>query len=208
MVAYELRNELQVESEVDSFTAERYGQFARHLSPQATQVLDVGCNTGRGGRALKDQRPTLELTGLDCVAHRLARLDPGVYARTICGYATEVPAEDESFDAIVAGEFLEHLYPIDVGRTLSEFFRVLRVGGQLLMTTPNPNDLKRRIRHQTILGGAHVSQHHPRSLRRRLEATGFRQVRLRGSGKTTRYLPERVTPLFAFGSYLAVADKW
>jgi hypothetical protein len=42
-------NRGQTISEDDPFTLDRYRQFAKHLSKRAVDILDVGCNTGRGG---------------------------------------------------------------------------------------------------------------------------------------------------------------
>src|SRR5881296_1356992 len=53
------------------------------------------------------------------------------------------PVRDESFDAVVATEVLEHLD--EPGRMLSEATRVLRPGGRFFMTTPNAQALPYRI---------------------------------------------------------------
>jgi predicted SAM-dependent methyltransferase len=107
----------------------------------------------------------------------------------------------------VAGEFIEHLYPSDVDRTLAEIFRVLRIGGQVMLTTPNPSDIKRRLRGRSILGGAHVSQHHADALKMKLRMTGFSSVRILGSGKVSRHLGPHF-PLPIYGSYLALGRKF
>jgi ubiquinone/menaquinone biosynthesis C-methylase UbiE len=129
-------NRLQEGSERDSFAPARYRQFYRHFPVQAKKVLDVGCNTGRGGAVLKTCNPAIELTGIDCVPERIAALDKSVYDRTLCGLSTQIPAADGSFDVVVAGEFIEHVPPLQVEATLVEFFRVLRLKGRLLLTTP------------------------------------------------------------------------
>jgi len=41
-------------------------------------------------------------------------------------------------------EFIEYIYQADVDQTLGEIFRVLKIGGRLLLTTPNPGDVKRK----------------------------------------------------------------
>ena len=62
-------------SEIDPFTEGRYEQFVRHLPRDARVVMDVGCNTGRGGVVMKTLRPGLRITGLDCVPERVEALD-------------------------------------------------------------------------------------------------------------------------------------
>jgi 2-polyprenyl-3-methyl-5-hydroxy-6-metoxy-1,4-benzoquinol methylase len=193
--------------EDDTFTVERYQQFQSFFPDGTRTVLDVGCSTGRGGSALAEKDHELRLAGLDCLREDLNKL-PDVYGVRLQSLSTAIPARGGSFDVVVAGEFIEHLYATDVGATLAEFFRVLRIGGRLLLTTPNPADLKRRLRHQTVLGRAHVSQHHPKALRMQLLIGGFSRIRMYGSGKTSRYLGSRFPLLSAYGSYLAVADKW
>jgi SAM-dependent methyltransferase len=201
-------NREQAHSETDRFTEERYRQFHRHLPPPARVILDVGCNTGRGGRILKQLRPASELWGLDCVPERVAALDPGVYARPLCAFTQELPVQDRSVDAIIAGEFLEHLPPSLVEPTLCEFFRVLTLRGVLLLTTPNPGSFWKWKRGDSVVRDpAHLTQHHPAILKHRLLAVGFSGVRIRGSGRASRRLGEWA-PRFLYGSYLMRAVKW
>jgi 2-polyprenyl-3-methyl-5-hydroxy-6-metoxy-1,4-benzoquinol methylase len=96
-------------SEEDNFTSERYVQFLRHFPKDARDVLDIGCNTGRGGQILKLQNPHLRIVGLDCVPDRLEKVPSNVFERTICGFADDIALESGSFDVIVAGEFIEHV---------------------------------------------------------------------------------------------------
>lgn len=205
--AYEALNSLQLISEKDSFTRDRYRQFHKFFPAEATSVLDLGCNIGRGGQVLKDLDDSLQISGLDCVEERLTRIPRGIYSKTIYGLSTDIPVADNTYDVVLAGEILEHLYPGDIDETLMEIFRVLKVGGRLLLTTPNPNDIKRKIRGKSILGGCHVSQHFHDVLKWRLKLTGFSRVRVVGSGKVSRYLGYRFPFLPLYGSYLAMGDK-
>lgn len=201
-------NRLQ-ESENDSFTPERYQQFYRHFPEHAKKVLDVGCNTGRGGAALKKCNPALELTGLDCVPTRVSEANKGVYDRCHCAFSTEIPTENDSFDVIVAGEFIEHLPPPQVDATLMEFFRVLRLAGRLLLTTPNPNYLKNKLKHLSVMRErSHLSQHYPDCMAFRLRSIGFSRVKVYGSGRVSRIVGQRFPFLFVYGSYLICGDKW
>lgn len=204
---YEELNLLQPESEHDPFTEDRYRQFYKFLPRNARSVLDIGCNTGRGGNVLKGLDSSLLLYGLDAVSDRLDRLPKDVYEQGVHGYSTNIPNDDGAYDAVVAGEFIEHIYQADVDQTLGEIFRVLKIGGRFLLTTPNPGDIKRKMRGQSILGGAHVSQHFPDALKLKLKMAGFSRVRVYGSGKVTRYVGSRF-PLLVYGSYLAMGDKF
>lgn len=201
-------NRAQQQSETDRFTAGRYKQFVRHFPPNTRDVLDVGCNTGRGGPVVKALVPAVRLTGIDCVPERVAALDPLVYSESICGYANQIPLASDSFDAIVAGEFLQALPPNQVDVTLCEFFRLLRPRAVLLLTTPNPHYLRNKFNGTSVLGGAHLSQHYPESLRRRLRDIGFSGVRVRGSGLVSSVVGERFPFRSVYGSYLVRARKW
>jgi len=204
---YEALNLQQPESERDPFTEDRYRQFFSYLPKNTCSVLDIGCNTGRGGVILKSLNPGIKLYGLDAVKDRLDRLPKDAYEDGVHGYSTKIPNEDGTYDAVVAGEFIEHIYQADVDQTLGEIFRVLKLGGRLLLTTPNPGDIKRKLRGHSILGGAHVSQHFPDTLKLKLRMAGFSRIRVYGSGKVSRYLGSRF-PLFLYGSYLAIRDKF
>ena len=160
MVTYEELNAQQEVSERDAFTEEGYRQFYRFFPANARTLLDIGCNTGRGGQVLKSLNKSLQIAGLDCVKDRLDRLPKQVYDRGIYGLSTDIPCDDRTFDVVVAGEFIEHIYPMDVDKTLAEIFRVLKVGGRFLLTTPNPLDIKKKMRGESVLDDTcHVSQH-------------------------------------------------
>jgi SAM-dependent methyltransferase len=204
---YEELNLKQAGSEHDPFTEDRYRQFYRFFPPNALRVLDVGCNTGRGGSILKQLNPGMAIYGLDVVQDRLDRLPKDVYQEGVHCYSTKIPNDDCTYGVVVAGEFIEHIYQTDVDQTLAEIFRVLKVGGRFLLTTPNPSDVKRKLRGQSILGGAHVSQHFSDTLALKLRMAGFSKVKVYGSGKVSRYLGGRF-PLFLYGSYLAMGDKF
>ena len=201
-------NRDQIGSEKDSFTAERYRQFVKYLPKNARRILDIGGGVGEGGRELKRLLSGLSLVGLDCVPERVEAMDPGVYAEKVCAFAENLPFPDGSFDAIVAGEFIEHVPGASVDATLHEFFRVLRLKGTLLLTTPNPYYLRNKLQGLSVITEpAHVSQHYAKTLKQRLEMASFSRIRVRGSGKVTRYLGDTF-PLNLYGSFLCSALKW
>ena len=102
--------------------------------PQGARVLDAGC-----GRSLFTEiRPdwSFMIVAAD-VEHALLcerqREFPTV--RWVVAGAHPLPFRDEAFDAVFAGELIEHL--VDPRHGLAEFNRVLHGGGVLILTTPN-----------------------------------------------------------------------
>ena len=197
-------------SENSEFTPERYRQFLKFIPhrDQALQICDVGSGSGLGAAEIKRQYPHWEIIAVDCVQEHLNLLPKDIYAHAICGYSHDIPLDDGSVDVVIAGEFLEHVAPKYIFQTLCEFFRILKIDGMLLMTTPNPNYVRRKIQKSSIVAyPAHATQLYPDSLRRRLRDVGFSDVFARGSGRVSRYCGMYL-PLCFYGSYLIGGRKW
>jgi SAM-dependent methyltransferase len=126
---------------------ERAELFRRYVGGPDRRVLDVGCRFGALTRSYLDGN---QVTGLDVDRHALdeaARLGiETVWADAEAG----LPFDDETFDAVVLGELLEHVrHPAEV---VAEARRVLRPGGTLVGSVPNAFRLKNRLR---VLAGRH-----------------------------------------------------
>lgn len=98
-------------------------------------VLVLGCGAGRYVRALKRERPDLEVTGCDL---SLAALREAVAADPVGNYvaldASELPFADETIGGVVFFDLLEHVPAYY--RMLQEIDRVLSPGGVLHFYTP------------------------------------------------------------------------
>lgn len=57
----------------------------------------------------------------------------------------KLPWKDNSFNFVVFSEVMEHLIPSDIPAIISEINRILKIGGWLLVTTPNISSLLKRI---------------------------------------------------------------
>jgi ubiquinone/menaquinone biosynthesis C-methylase UbiE len=201
-------NRLQTGSESDGFTEMRYSQMANMIPKEAIRIVDMGCGIGRGGDVLKRLRPEVTMIGIDCVPERVARLNPNTYIEAHTAFSMDLPMDDRSDDAVIAGEFLEHVLPKYIDLTLAEFFRILKLRGVLCMTTPNPYYIKNKIKNLSVLTDhSHMTQHYPSILRHRLMEVGFSKISIRGSGRVSNIIGSRF-PIFLYGSYLITAIKW
>ena len=110
----------------------------RRLSRE--RVLDVGCGEGHFASALLSAGA--EVVGVDVAAEPLRRArerHPELDLRQMPAEGAW-PLRDASFDAVWAGEVIEHV--ADTAGWLSELRRVLRSGGSLLLSTPDHRRLQ------------------------------------------------------------------
>ncbi|WP_433201438.1 class I SAM-dependent methyltransferase [Nocardia sp. CA-107356] len=109
-----------------------YARLLQHCVGKT--VLEAGSGEGYGANMIADVATTV--IGLDydtsAVAHVRAR-----YPRVemIQGNLAELPLDAESVDVVVNFQVIEHLW--DQGQFVRECLRVLRPGGELLISTPN-----------------------------------------------------------------------
>jgi ubiquinone/menaquinone biosynthesis C-methylase UbiE len=202
-------NKQQLISEIDPFTVKRYIQFSTFMKNSSNPViLDIGCNTGRGGRILKDQLPNCRVTGIDIVEERLKMVPENIYEKLINASITDIPLDDCSVDYIVAGEVIEHIAGEDIEKVLGEFKRILKNKGMLLMTTPNPNSLLVKLGNDAVLKDpSHLSVMSIERHKLLLKQFSFRDIKIFGSGKAITYIPARFPLMAVFGSYLSVSTK-
>lgn len=189
----------------DSFTPIRYEHMIKALRIVPQSILDVGIGSGIGGKVLRSHFPNSFLCGLDAVKARTEN-HLSHYDQLFYGSAIETNFVANSFDLVVAGELLEHIAPVDVEKFIFEIYRILKPSGCFVFTTPNPNDLKLRIRKGSVLGGSHLSQHFIKATKLRLQMQSFQIRKVWGTGKTSRIIG-RHFPKFLYGSYLMVAQK-
>ena len=100
------------------------------------RILDVGCGDGNFAMLIARACKAKEVYGIEISEKgaELARKN-GVKCYQLDVDEEDFPFEDNYFDAIFAGEIIEHLY--DTDHFLDEIYRVLKPNGILVLTTPN-----------------------------------------------------------------------
>jgi len=146
-----------VQAEVRRRLLERLELF--RIAPR--RILDAGCGTGHGARALLERYRRASLVALDIAPGMLAaarrrrpwlrRLDP------VCADAAALPLADASVDLVFSNLMLQWCNEPD--RVFAEFRRLLRPGGLLMFTTFGPDTLKElRAAWRAADGHTHVSR--------------------------------------------------
>jgi SAM-dependent methyltransferase len=142
------------------------------------RILDIGCATGiflDGMRRMGWQAQGIELSP---TAAEYARGHFGLDVLTGRLEDSDFPAA--SFDAITLWDVLEHVY--EPRRTLAELARLLRPGGVLVMSLPNPDSLEARLIGPHWHGWdlpRHLNLFRPAQLRAALAGYGMPVERLR-----------------------------
>jgi len=111
--------------------------FAAGLTQHKT-VLDVACGTGYG-LSYMAEKGSGRSVGVDlspeAVGYARERFGDSGKISYICADGTRMPFADDSFDAVVSFETIEHIRKY--GQFLSECCRVMKEGGSIICSTPN-----------------------------------------------------------------------
>jgi len=154
------------------------------------RVIDLGCGNGDFVELLAAQG--IDVVGVDAdpVAARYVReRGLSIVNQDVFAYLNEIPAV--SVDGIFASHLVEHL---PCGKTLELIklgYRVLKPGGVIVLTTPDPRSLHAHLE-MFYLHFGHVTFYHPRLLCFFLEHAGFVDPVFESSGSRV----QSKSPLF------------
>ena len=186
----------------------------------ARRVLDVGCGTGRLGRALKEQQSDRLIVGIE--PSRDAAHEAGHWLDTVLhpdDAEQFLVQHKDYFDCVIYGDVLEHL--VDPWTTVAQQCSSLRPAGTAIATCPNLRFWRIWI---TMLNGTWHYQEHglfdvghirwftPQLLRQLFIAGGYSNVvlprhsLLGKSGQFNRFTGGRYYELLA-SDILVVATK-
>jgi len=147
---------------------------------QGTLVLDVGCGDGVLTSCISG---TANIVGVELASARVRRAAARLPQNSfVVADAASLPIDAERVDFVVCSEVLEHLPQPD--KCISEIWRVLKLGKQLVLTTPNSLSLyPRRFRHEIDQKLHRLARHLVRSDNQRarpslpVEGSGFGHIR-------------------------------
>jgi ubiquinone/menaquinone biosynthesis C-methylase UbiE len=127
---------------IDGFTNGADPEYVEQIIPLAVEelagrlkVLDLGCGDGQIARALAAQGS--DVLGVDPTQlHIDIAIERGGGPRYLLGGATDIPADDNSYDAVVACLVFEHIDQMD--EAMTEVARVLKPQGQFSFFLNHP----------------------------------------------------------------------
>lgn len=150
-----------------------------NLCHGAERILDIGCSQ-IPNRHLKGHR---ELLGLDINEKKLT---PN-YKELVLGDVMKLPYPFDvaSFDCVVLGEVIEHFE--NPSALLKAVKTILKPGGFIVLSTPNPNSLIERIltinlSQKYFYTSEHRMLYPQRWLIRLLKDTGYNNISLHSGG--------------------------
>ncbi len=171
------------------FVPERIPIFVAAVGGPGRAVLDLGC---RSGAVTSYFLAGNDVTGLDVDSEALAVAAERGITPVRASAEDRLPFDDGSFDAVVAGELLEHVR--DPHEVVRETKRVLKPGGTLVGSVPNAFRLQSRL---SFLAGrppeddpTHLHMYSPTHMRRLL--VDFERVELHFVGGRYRRLHPRL----------------
>jgi len=141
------------------------------------RLLDVGCATGQ---FLAHMRTAgWQVAGVEFSPHAaaFAREQYGLDVQT--GTLEDATFADDSFDVVTLWDVLEHVQ--NPKGTLAEVARILRPGGLVVVSTPNPDCVEARLFGPHWIGWErprHLHLFPPKLLRRYMQDAGFEVVSL------------------------------
>ena len=99
------------------------------------KLLDVGCGDGMVTLKFAKEIGTKNISGIEIVQENIDKaIAIGIDAH-LGDLNQRLPFENESFDVIIASHVIEHVYDTDT--FLKEVYRNLKVGGYVVVATPN-----------------------------------------------------------------------
>jgi SAM-dependent methyltransferase len=109
------------------------------------KVLNIGIGAGIFEHLAIDRG--VDVYSLDPNSATVAEIGRmhGLGEKARAGSAAAIPFEDNTFDAVVMSEVIEHIPVEELDSSLREVCRILKTGGRLIGTVPAKEDLRKQM---------------------------------------------------------------
>lgn len=138
-----------------------------------TKLLDVGIGNALIENKIYEHK-NIKLSGIDISDYAIKKANSSFNGVFVLGQINKIPFSDRYFDIVVASEVLEHIPPSLTFQALSEIFRVLKPGGNLLISIPINENLKELIINKGINPNKHAREYTKNIIKMELKLGGFK----------------------------------
>lgn len=162
------------------------------------KLLDIGCSTGTWSMHWKERGWSASGIDIDQKHVETARQN-GIDARFCDLNSAQIPFQSESFDLVFAGEVIEHI--VDTDGFLAEVARCTKIGGHVIVTTPNLASFENRLRlalgmypawlNYNLQGSGHVRGYTLPVLESQMKSYGLQMVK--HAGNWVPFIPQHFT---------------
>lgn len=162
---------------VEAFHQARLAQLRRLLHGVHGRVLDAG--SGYSLVVMAGPFPGLQVVACDRDPGAVRMLIDQRRALAVVASTEALPYRQGRFDAVFAGEIVEHL--LDPDAALREWVQALRPGGRLVVTTPNREHIMARLLdRREVKNPEHLFEYSPQEFRAAVERAGARVDHIEG----------------------------
>lgn len=122
----------------------RFTEISRVIRPISGKVLDVGCHGGTFTQVVLKKIGSKDIYGVDISPSAIQYIKKKIpYGHFQVASAEDLPFKDDTFDAVVCLEVLEHVdNPV---KAISEIRRVLKKGGYGVILVPSESKLFKTV---------------------------------------------------------------
>ena len=118
----------------------RFDEVSKLIEP-VESVLDIGCADGTFTKVVLEKTKAKRLVGIDVLEKSIAYVKKRFAKNKKMSFsvadAHDLPFKSSEFEAVFCLEALEHV--VDPARVLYEIFRVLKIGGYVIVLVPSEN---------------------------------------------------------------------
>ncbi len=169
-------------------------------------MLDYGCSVRRAARIFNELG--CSVVGVDVLEEHLEK------AKALCrdtflreDQSESLPFAEASFDVVYSSQVIEHLHRRDGNAFIREAYALLRKGGRIFVTTPNPHYVHVLARRSPMIRGHHLSSWIIEEMADSMKNVGFTRVLWRGNGRTAVLIGDRIPCRWIYGGFAMVAEK-